>query len=113
GEVRLAELRASQSEWRGRPVCLAAIRDITERRRAEERERQLIREQVARAEAEAGEQRANFLSEASRVLGSSFDLNTTLQQLADLTVPMLGTCCIIDTVEPDGTLHRAGAACTL
>src|SRR5690606_10910046 len=100
GGVRHAELRVTRSEWRDRPVCLVAIRDITERREAEERERSLIREHVARVEAEAGERRATFLSEASRVLGSSLDLRTTLQQLAELSVPMLGDCCIIDTVEP-------------
>jgi PAS domain S-box-containing protein len=113
GAAMVAELRASRSEWNDQPAYLAAIRDITERRQVEEHERQLIREQVARAAAEAGERRARFLGEASRVLLSSFDLPRTLQELAELATPVLGEACLIDIVEPDGTIARLGVACSL
>src|SRR4051812_18267169 len=55
-----------------------SFRDVTERKRAEEQANALIREQAARAEAEASQRRATLLAEASRVLSSSFDYQTTL-----------------------------------
>jgi signal transduction histidine kinase len=113
GETRVAELHASSSEWAGQPAHLAVIRDITERRQSEQRERELIREQVARAIAEAGARRARFLDEASRILLSSFDLAPTLQELAELAVPLLGECCVVDVVESDGRIRRLGVACSL
>ena len=66
---------------------MGAIRDITDRKRAEKQERELIREQAARAEAELSERRSAFLAEASRVLSMSFDYHTTISQLARLAVP--------------------------
>ncbi|MGH7505572.1 MAG: ATP-binding protein [Longimicrobiales bacterium] len=110
-EHAVAELRVTRSEWHGEPAYLAALRDITERRRSEERERRLIRAQGARAEAEAAERRAQFLGEASRILLSSFDYQHTLQSLARLAVPILGDCCLIDVVETHGRVDRVGVAC--
>jgi PAS domain S-box-containing protein len=76
-------------------------------RRATEAERlQLAREQTARAEAEAGQRRLAFLAEASQVLASSLDYETTLQRVADLVVPGLADCCFIDVQEVDGPLRR-------
>src|SRR5688500_14433398 len=46
GEEVVAELRVAPIEWEGAEACLASLRDITERKRAEARERRLIREQV-------------------------------------------------------------------
>ena len=110
GERAVGELRVSSSEWAGEPAHLAAIRDITERRKVEKQKRELIREQAARAEAEAAERRARLLGEASRILLSSFDVRRTLQALAEVAVPLLGDCCIIDVVERDGRLQRVGVA---
>ncbi len=36
GEVRVAEMRTAVTTWQGRPAYLASLRDITERKRAEE-----------------------------------------------------------------------------
>lgn len=105
-----AELRVTDIEWEGAPAHLAAIRDITERVRAQAREKQLVREQALRAAAEAGERRARFLGEAASILSSSLDYRGELVSLAELAVPFLADWCIIDLVEMDGTFERVAVA---
>ncbi|MEH1797432.1 ATP-binding protein [Nostoc sp.] len=85
----------------GKPVALRwLMRDITKRRRLEsERKLLFASEQIARIAAEAAERRSNFLAEASRVLASSLDYRTTLTSMAQLAVPTLADCCIVDVVE--------------
>jgi PAS domain S-box-containing protein len=85
------------------------ITDITEAKRAEETARRLHAEQMARAIAEVSEQRARILSDASRVLGTSFDYRTTLASLARLTVPVLADYCLVDIFE-DEAVVRLGVA---
>src|SRR5207247_1515454 len=65
-------------------MAVTVLRDITERRRAQEAQR--------------------FLAEASEILGSSLHYGRTLQQIADLAVPRLADWCLVDTMQPDGTL---------
>jgi signal transduction histidine kinase/CheY-like chemotaxis protein len=63
GETAVAEMRVVETEWEGEPAFLATLRDITDRRRAEEARAQLIKEQAARAEAEeAGRMKDEFLA---------------------------------------------------
>ena len=69
-------------------------------------------ERVARELAQAAEQRLSFLSEASRLLSSSLDCNTTLRALADLTVPRLADCCVIELVDEKGAVDRLRIAHT-
>ena len=87
-----------------------SFRDVTARRRAEEQARALEREQAARAEAENSQKRAALLAEASRVLSSSFDYQTTLAALVRLAVPALADYCALDIVAPDDTFARIGEA---
>src|SRR5690606_1321376 len=61
--------------------ALEAKQAQVERRKAEETRVQLIREQAARAAAEAAQQRLAFLSEASAILTSSLDYQAMLQRL--------------------------------
>src|SRR3954471_20152474 len=58
------------------------------KRQAEERAR-LLREQAARAEAEARQERLAFLADASNVLSASLEYQETFQNLATLVVPRL------------------------
>ncbi|HEU0013348.1 MAG TPA: ATP-binding protein [Longimicrobium sp.] len=67
-------------EWMG------AVTDVTERRRVESTR--------------------DFLAEASRVLASSLDYETTLRSVARLAVPALADWCAVDVVDEDGNLHR-------
>ncbi len=79
------------------------------KRQAEERAK-LIREQAARAEAEAREERLAFLAEASNVLAGSLELEETFHNLAHLVVPRLADFCIIDIAEENGTLRQVAVA---
>jgi PAS domain S-box-containing protein len=84
--------------------------DVTERRRAEEAAQQLIREQAARAEAQAAERRSALLSEASRLLSSTMRYEATLTSIARLAVSSMAEYCIIDLMESDGSMRRIDVA---
>jgi PAS domain S-box-containing protein len=76
-------------EYRAYPTdegLSVVFRDIAERRRHDERLR--------------------LLAEASTVLSSSLDYETTLSNVAQLTVPALASSCVIDVVGEDGRLER-------
>src|SRR5579885_2245567 len=51
GQAVSVELRAVDIDWEEEAACLVSLRDITDRKRAEERAALLERERVARAEA--------------------------------------------------------------
>ena len=56
------------------------------------------------------EQAQQFLSEASAVLASSLDYQTTLEQVAQLTVPELADWCTVHIVEEDGRIDQIAVA---
>jgi PAS domain S-box-containing protein len=67
----------------GEPVAMVGVgADITARKLAEDR--------------------LSFLARAGQLLGSSLDLDTTLQQLCDLAVERLSDWCAVDLLEPGG-----------
>jgi signal transduction histidine kinase/PAS domain-containing protein len=95
----------------GTPIkIIGAGHDITDRKAAEDVGRRLVEEQAARAAAEGAERRAALLAEASRVLGMSFDYQTTLSALTRLTVPALADYCAVDLISRDGAIERVGVA---
>ncbi len=51
---------------------------------------------------------AAFLAEASRLLAAALGYEETLATVADLALPHLGSWCILDVVEADGTIRRLG-----
>ena len=110
GDACVVELRATETDWDGRPARLAALRDITGRVNAEERARELVREQARRVAAEQSERRTLLLSEATRILSASFDTEDTLEDLARLIVPDLADCCVIDLVESNAAVRRVAVA---
>ena len=55
-------------------------------------------------------QRMTFLADASELLGSSLDYETTLTQLARLAVPEIATWCAVDMLGPDGSIERLALA---
>ncbi|WP_313933796.1 MULTISPECIES: hybrid sensor histidine kinase/response regulator [unclassified Calothrix] len=85
----------------------AALRD---RQQAEEKRVQLVREQVARAAAEAAQQQSAFLAEVSAVLASSLDYQQTLQSVADLAVPYFADWCSVDLLNEDNSISRVAIA---
>ena len=111
GSTLLVEITGREMIYRGRPVRVATIHDITQRRRAEENARRAAAEEARRVAAELAQRRTAFLAEASRVLDASFDYQTTLSNLARLAVPEFADYCIVDIAAEDGSgLQRIGAA---
>lgn len=60
--------------------------EITERKKAEENE--------------------HFLSESSAILAASLNYETTLKEIARLSVPYFADWCAVDILQEDGQLHR-------
>jgi signal transduction histidine kinase/PAS domain-containing protein len=107
GEI-VAELRISETEWEGEEAQLVVMRDVTDRRRAEERAERLIWERAAREHAEASNRRSRFLVEAGATLDSSLDPDATLVNLAKLIVPRVADWCMID-LSTEGSMRRVAA----
>jgi PAS domain S-box-containing protein len=92
GEYRYCTARGkAQGDCQGHPVRLSGVvSDITERKKTEARSR--------------------FLAEATTLLSSSLDYQTTLKNLARLVVPTLADWCAIDVVTDTQTYHRIAVA---
>ena len=86
------------------------VRDISDFKRAEiERSEFLVREKVARIEAE-GARRVAFLAEASTLLAASLDSETTLRNVAQLAAPFLADWCFVYIMDDDGSVRRVAVA---
>lgn len=73
--------------------------------------RSLNRQQLqARRRAEAAASRALLLAEASHMLASSFDYQTTLSLLCSTVVPHLADFCVVDVLEEGDVIARVGVA---
>jgi PAS domain S-box-containing protein len=90
GSLFPVEVSSRGTEMDGQRVLLSIIRDISARR------------QSTRS--------IEFLSEASKVLASSLNYQSTLTAVANLCVPDLADWCAIDVVEADGSLRRVVVA---
>jgi PAS domain S-box-containing protein len=67
-------------------------------------------ERTARREAELAHRRLSFLAEASTLLASSLDYESTLRAVARLAVPHLADWCVIDVADEEGILSRIATA---
>jgi PAS domain S-box-containing protein len=102
-----ASVRAVCDE-QGAIVALIAInRDVTDRARLANDNVELLAEaQRARAEAEAHQQRLAFLAEASALLASSLDEQTTLAHVVQLAVPLLADLCVVHLLDTQQQLMQ-------
>jgi signal transduction histidine kinase len=110
GELLTAEMRVVKSEWEGATAYIASLRDITERRRAEQNARELIREHAARTAAEEAARKLQFLLESSTALAVSLDYDTTLSMLARICVPELADWAVVYCLDDAGRVQRSEVA---
>lgn len=90
---------------------LGTFTDVNEQKQLEEeRERVLLREQLARAEAETSLGRLEFLAGASNLLTRSLDAQGIMKGLAELVVPRLCTWCVVDVLDAEGAVTQAAFA---
>ncbi len=89
GEEFPAEFAISRMTLRDKAIVSVVLRDVTERRRCEDEQ--------------------TFLERAWSTLVSSLDPRQAIADLAVLVVNTLGTWCIVDMVEADGTVRRLTA----
>lgn len=63
-----------------------------------------------RLAAEEARRRAGFIAEASALLASTLDYETTLASVARLAVPHIADWCSVNVVDPDGALRQLAVA---
>jgi PAS domain S-box-containing protein len=101
-ELTLSRLQSAAS---GRAFVLAVVRDVSERRQAEEERIERIRERVAHEHAVTSHRRLAVLAEASRLLDASLDYERTLQEVARVAVRTMADWCIVHLLEADGAIR--------
>jgi PAS domain S-box-containing protein len=92
----------------GSPLGMRGVTmDISERARLQERTQALLEaERQARHDADEARRKIAFLADASEVLASSLDFETTLTTVARLAVPTIADWCAVDMLQGDETLKR-------
>ena len=111
GSVHTVQMRVVESMWQDAPAYIASLRDVTQRKHAEQSERSLIREQAARSAAETALHSFRFLAESSTRLSLSLDSNDALRQLVQLCVVGIADWAVVYCFDSaDNQLRRFDVA---
>ena len=97
GEERQLLVNSEVVTYGGEAAVLSVSLDITDRKRAEARQRD-------------AEWRSRFLADASRILTSTLDPESTLETLARLAVPQVGDWCAVHMVDATGEIRSVAVA---
>lgn len=112
GEVRWFASTAQMTlDAEGEPAELIGVAvDVTDRRLAEaERAAAQAGEGRARVVADEAQRRMHMLARASTLLDVPFNLDETLQQVAELAVGEIADWCVVDVLD-DSRVHHAAVA---
>ncbi|PCC70430.1 PAS domain S-box-containing protein [Nannocystis exedens] len=99
--VPVEETVAPISGARGMGGGVIALRNISERQRAQQEHEKLVREQAARAGVEKAHAQMQFVSRASESLMASLDGRQTTDAAVELVVPYLADWCVVHLREDD------------
>jgi signal transduction histidine kinase len=101
--------RATLSD--GRIVAINTFHDVTPRIEAEHRIRDSERSTQELAEARRrAEEIARMLADAALRLDEAEDVASVVQAAAEAPIPVLADWCVVDLLEPDGTVRRGALA---
>lgn len=89
GEAFPAEASIARVTLDGERTFMVTLRDVSERRRIEERQK--------------------LLATAGWVLAASLDVESTMATIAELPVPLLGEWSLLELLTPEGNIRRAAA----
>lgn len=89
GEAFPAEASIARVTIDGERTFMVTLRDVSDRRRAEERQK--------------------LLATAGWVLAASLDVESTMATIAELPVPLLGEWSLLELLTPEGEIRRVAA----
>lgn len=89
GESFPAEASIARTVFDGARTFMVTLRDVSERRRSEERQK--------------------LLATAGWVLAASLDVDSTMATIAELPVPLLGEWSLLELLTPEGSSRRVAA----
>ncbi len=102
-ELRWMHAYGSVVQVDGHRVVVGVVQDVTDRRLAElESEAARAAEQLARRAASTSQRRLELLARVSTLVDTPLDLESTLQQVADLAIGELADWCVVDLETPEG-----------
>lgn len=107
GSIYPVEVRLQINNSEEKPVLVAIIMDISERKRTQNKLEIMLQDnKIARAKAEQAADKFILLAKCSEILNSSINYKTTLTNAAKLLVPQLADWIAIDLADEQKNISR-------